>query len=414
MTEPKREIEVLSPPEALRLLEERARAAQHELACRSDAGQDVLHYLAVKGHSATRQAVAANPSAAPATNRHLADDVEDDVRIELARKMGRLLPGLLAEEARHLRAITIQTLEQLARDEEPRVRAILAEEIKTLDMVPKEVIDRLARDVETIVAGPVLEYSPLLSDIDLIEIIAGAEASEVLAAVARRKPLSAAVADVLVVTLDIPAIAALLANQDAQVRKKTLDRIVDQAAEVQEWHAPLVMRPELSQRAIRRIATFVGASLIEALGAGHNLDAETRTHLNRALRARLEKPENDAPAAQDRARSDVAAAVRAGKLDEFYVEGAAEEGRRDHVIFALAHLTRLPAEMVQHVFATGTAKPVTALVWRAGLGMRTAFKIQTSILKLKSGDLLHARGGVRFPMSEDEMRWQLDYFGIKD
>ncbi len=414
MAERKRETTALSPREALRLLEERARAAQHELAARTDAGEDVLHYLAINGQSATRRAVAANPAAAPRTNRVLADDVEDEVRMELAQKIGRLLPGLLAEEARHLQAITIETLERLARDECPRVRAILAEEIKTLNSVPRHIVNRLARDVEVIVAGPILEYSPLLSDVDLLEIIAGAEASEVLSAVARRKPLSSLVSDALVVTLDIPAVTALLANQDAQIRKRTLDRIIAQAAHIHDWHVPLVMRPELSQRAIRRIASFVGASLIEALGKRHNLDALTRKHLNKILRARLERPDQETAASQDRARSDVEAVARRGRLDEDYVDAAAEEGRSEHVVLALAYLARLPVDLVRRVFAARGAKPVTALVWRAGLSMRTAFKIQTFILKLKSDELLHARGGVRFPMSEEEMRWQLDYFGIRE
>jgi uncharacterized protein (DUF2336 family) len=37
---------------------------------------------------------------------------------------------------------------------------------------------RLAQDVETVVAAPILEYSPLLSDADLIEIIACGQVQE--------------------------------------------------------------------------------------------------------------------------------------------------------------------------------------------------------------------------------------------
>jgi hypothetical protein len=44
--------------------------------------------------------------------------------------------------------------------------------------------------------------------------------------------------------------------------------------------------------------------------------------------------------------------------------------------------------------------------------MRVAFKIQRFILHLKAGELLPARAGIDFPMTEEEMRWHLDYFGI--
>ena len=59
-----------------------------------------------------------------------------------------------------------------------------------------------------------------------------------------------------------------------------------------------------------------------------------------------------------------------------------------------------------------SAKPVTALVWHAGLSMRVAFKIQSFVMKLSAGELLPARAGVHFPMTEDEMRWHLGYFDV--
>ena len=42
---------------------------------------------------------------------------------------------------------------------------------------------------KTLVSTPILEYSPLLSDADLIEIIAGGQVQQVLTAIARRRPL---------------------------------------------------------------------------------------------------------------------------------------------------------------------------------------------------------------------------------
>ena len=134
--------------EVLARLEVRTQAAQSELACRTDAGADVLHYLAQNGAPATRRAVAANSAAPAHTNRSLADDADDDVRAELARKIARLMPRLSAEESDHIRALTIETLERLAQDQIPHVRAVLAEEIKSLSCVPKFIVLTLARDVE--------------------------------------------------------------------------------------------------------------------------------------------------------------------------------------------------------------------------------------------------------------------------
>ena len=373
---------IMTREQALALLEERTRAAQDALAGRADAGPEVLHYLAEHGAPATRRAVAANPGAPARTDRHLADDSDDDVRAELARKIARLMPNLSREESEHVRALTIETLERLANDQAAQVRAILADEIKTMDCIPKFIVTTLARDVETLVAAPILEYSPLLSDTDLMEIIAAAKAEEVLGAIARRKPVSAEVADAIVSSLDIPAIAALLANPDAKIREKTLDALAQQAEKIQSWHVPLVLRADLSKRAIRRIATFVGSSLIEQLAGRYGLDEE------------------------------VAQARAAGRLDEAFVDQAANAGQRDVVVLALAALGAVPEATVRKIFASRSAKPVTALVWHAGLSMRVAFKIQSFVMKLSAGELLPARAGVHFPMTEDEMRWHLGYFDV--
>src|ERR1700712_4172303 len=134
--------------EVLARLEAHTLAAHADLAGRTDAGAAVLHYLAENGAPATRRAVAANTGASAHTNRYLADDDDDDVRVELARKIARLMPNLSAEEGAHIHALTIETLERLARDQVARVRAVLAEEIKRHDCVPKFIVLTLARDLE--------------------------------------------------------------------------------------------------------------------------------------------------------------------------------------------------------------------------------------------------------------------------
>jgi uncharacterized protein (DUF2336 family) len=404
--------ETLSRDQVLGILEEREKSAQHELAGRSDAGPDVLSYLAAKGAAVIRRAVAANIGTPATANRLLADDVDDEVRAELARKIGRLMPDLAKEESEKLRALTIETLEKLASDQLPRVRAILAEEIKSLDCVPKNVIRKLAFDLEMIVAAPILEYSPLLSDADLMEIIATAKANQALTAIAKRKFLSANVADAIVTSLEVPAVAALLANPDAQVREDTLNKIIEQAENIRAWHQPLVLRVDLSQRAIRRIASFVGAALIEMLGRNQKLDPETRDHLNHQLRHRIDTGEDAHRSDEDQAATVVEAARRAGKLDDGFVDSAAEAGKREVVTVALSVLTKVPQETVRKILAFRSAKPVTALVWRAKLSMRVAFRIQRFVMKLPADELLPAREGVRFPLSDDEMRWHLSYFDV--
>jgi uncharacterized protein (DUF2336 family) len=291
------------------------------------------------------------------------------------------------------------------------VRAILADEIKHLHCVPKSVVDRLARDVEQIVAAPILEYSPLLSDADLVEIIAGAEAEHALRAVAKRRPLSSEVSDVIVGSLDIPAVAALLANPHAAIRERTLEELVENAESIEELHTPLTLRSDLSIRTIRRLASFVGTVLLESLTARGGLDEDTRIFLNRRLRTRLQEGDSRKSAVTDAVQM-VSLAVDGGYLNGEYVEELLEGGNKEAVIVALATLAQVPLQTVRRIVDARSAKAIVALVWRARLSMRVAFKIQVFVMHLAPNECLAARGGKDFPLPEDEMRWQLDYFGV--
>ncbi len=398
----------LSREEVLRLLEERGQELREELAHRADADPEVLAFIAREGSLTARRAVAANPSANAQTNRFLAGSRDADVRAELARKIGRLLPEVSNNACADVQTLTLETLQCLADDQLPRVRQILAEEVKTLDCLPRRIALKMAHDIE-IVSAPVLEYSPLLSDSDLIDIITTAHARHALAAIARRENLSATVSQAIAAAMDVPSVAALLKNASAQIRQKTMDKIIEQAERIRDWHRPLVLREDLSQRAIRRIASFVSAALVDQLAGRVNLDEDTREFLRQRMQDRIDRDDEVGDAV-----AVVAARHRDGTLDDKFVVSAAQDGQRDIVVQSLALLAGVPKDDVHRILESRLAKPVTALVWRAGLSMRVAFKIQTFLLRLPAGEVLPARQGVHFPLSEDEMRWHLSYFGLDD
>ena len=149
---------------------ERQNLAQHE-----DLEPEILYYFASDSGAEVRREVAENPGTPLQGDLVLARDVDEEVRCELATKIGRLVPQLSPDESERLTDMAVEVLEVLARDELPRVRAIIAEELKHADNVPKSVIERLASDLEEIVSVPVLEYSPLLNASDLVNLVPGGQ-----------------------------------------------------------------------------------------------------------------------------------------------------------------------------------------------------------------------------------------------
>jgi len=410
---PKIRPEDLTFAQAREILDRASDEAKRELA-RISKAPEILAYLSKDLKGDIRALVAGNTSTPREVDLDLASDVLDEVRVQLARKIARLLPGLSNKEQTRIRELTIKVIEKLAADSLPRVRQIVAEEIKKSADVPKAIVLDLAQDAEIAVAAPILEYSPLLSDDDLLEIIATSEVEGVLASIANRDPVSDNVSEAVVATLDIPAVTALLANQSAQIRAETLDRIVEHAKNVDEWHKPLVFRPELSIRAIRRIAGFAASSLLEILSEKHNLDDETRRILKGKVSERLQKDDRSrVEEPKEQIWNAVSAAAQNGSLDDEYVSNAIKADDRSRVVLSLVALGRVPEATVERILKSGSAQVVTALAWHCNLQMRTAIELQKSVAKIAPQALLPARNGVDFPLSPEQMISQLELMGVE-
>lgn len=377
------------------------------LAARGDVKPEVLYYLAADELTSVRREIAANEKTLRQADRLLAEDVDDEVRCDLARKIGRIAPNLSQDAQDQIQELTFEVLDILAHDQLPQVRRIIAEEIKRSDTVPRAIIQHLARDLELIVAAPVLEYSPLLSDDDLLEIIESESVQGALSAISRRESVGAPVADAIANLDDRDAITELLANPSAQIREETLDMLLDQAPEVESWHQPLVGRPELSLRAVRRIAKFVALALLRVLEERNDLPDGATDEVRRAVSQRID--ESGVNGGVD-AGLDAQTAFDEGKLNDEAIQSAIDLGNHDFVTTALALLAGLAPAVVERVLEMQGAKSITALVWRAGLNMRTAIQVQLKVARVPPMDVLNAKDGTDYPMTEEELQWHADMF----
>ncbi len=371
------------------------------VAQQADVRPEILFYLADDAEPDVRRAVAENRATPRQADLMLTTDADVSVRERLAAKVGALAPDLAKEDRQRIRELSDQVIEALARDQAVKVRQIVAEALKGSVNAPVAVIRKLARDIEIQVAGPVLEHSPLLSDEDLLEIIAAGPIKGALGAIAKRRQLAGAVSDAVTAAAiadptEANSVRKLLQNQSAQIREDTLDRILDQATKIPVWHEPLVRRPTLPMKAVRRLAAFVGRSLLEALQKRPDLDASTARDVARLVQRRLEA-EGAASEAPPVGEEAIAAAIGAGK--------------RDAVAAALARDSSLPATIVSSILASRSAKAVTALAWRAKLPMRQALQLQLRVAHIPPTAALNPRGGTDYPLTPAEMEWQLGLFG---
>jgi uncharacterized protein (DUF2336 family) len=411
--------------------EERRKLAEHE-----DLEPEILYYFATDKSVDVRKAVAENVGTPLQADRILAEDTDETVRSELAHKIGRLVPELDPKENKRLAEMVIEILEILARDELPRVRAIIAEELKNADNVPKSLILRLANDLEDIVAAPILEYSPLLNQADLLELLARGMRTRKVIALAKRRSLDEAVSDALVAKNDLHAIGALVANRGAKISVKAFDIIAEKAEMNNDWHNAMVYRDDLPLRTILRIATFVSASLMEALISRNQHSKEHVEGLRKAVRDRIERGDvpglekvlvtetsaepfaaalSAAKAADEKSGGDpVVSRVKkdreAGLLTEANLARALEKNDHEYVKAALIELSELPSKTVNQMMGTRTAKAMLAIAWKCGFSMKMAIRLQIELAKVARNDVMRAGSDGGYPMSEADLDWYVESF----
>ena len=407
----KRAAELVSYDKAKRALEEKKSGDKMILAEQDNTPPEVLYYLAEDSSTDIRAKVAANANTPIQADKILANDENEEVKHELTRKIARLFPDINQEGKTEICEKALEMIEILASDQLPSVRQILAEELKSSETIPKDIALNLAKDEVPAAAAPILEYSPLLSDADLKEIIAATTLSGALEAIARRDALSGDVCDTIAQTLEIPAVTNMLANKNAQIREETLDSIIAEAQNqnITEWHEPLAKRPNLSIRAMKRIATFVASSLVEVMITDNHLDQSQGEELLSRVRGRIneETPDSD----DKRTLAEQAADLFGrGIIDDEFIQNAIKNKQRELVIQALILMSNLPEQSVRTMLTRKKGNLVVALAWKANLSMRTALHMQSDLAHIPSAEFVNAKNGVDYPFSTQQLEYDIALF----
>jgi len=388
---------------------------RRSIASDPEAAPELLFFLARDQSPEVRAAVAAHRRTPRQADLLLALDEQPEIRTLIAEKIASQSQELSSHAAAQLWQLTVQVLEALARDDLPRVRQLVAETARGIAAVPSHLMTELGRDRTSAVAVPALGFVGRIADADLIEIVERAPDEAVIGAVARRPAIGPNVSDAVVEHGSAPTVAILLANKEAAIAPDTLDRVVDRAAPVEIWHEPLVARPQLTDGAAVRLASFVAERLLQVLQSRPDLDPETNAAIEIIIHEREMTPGTIPTTTVTAEFDDNHPVTRArrlfstGLLNEDAVLETLD-GERDFLVAALSLRSKLPPAVVAKILASHSAKGLTALSWKAGFTMRLALQLQLRVAHLPPKARLIAASGGTFPLSAAELEWQIEFF----
>ena len=179
-----------------------------------------------------------------------------------------------------------EVLCQLAELVEVEARTHVAKLLAPLERAPGNVVNKLANDTIE-VAAPLLEFSNVLSDDDLIE-IASNQSEEHRIAIAGRTSVPERVGEAIVEHGAGPSVVRLVRNEKAELGKQALQKLVARASMDASLVSDLRGRTDIDWTSMRDEIDAAGQKILETLGARSKpLDPVTAGKVNAVVYNRM-------------------------------------------------------------------------------------------------------------------------------
>lgn len=282
-------------------------------------------------------------------------------------------------------SIACEIIRLLAKDTEVRVRKALSEHIKTSKDLPRDIALRMASDVEE-VALPILEFSEVLTESDLIAIIKSASEVGKLMAISRRKNLQEATSSELINTKNGDVVISLFANNTAKITQGSLEFAVEYFKNSGSIIGALLDRGNLHIGIVEKIVNAVSSEVKAELIVKHNLKEHLAKEVSRMAQERVtlglleEEPVVAAPKPKEpekkvmmKTEQLVDHLFKSGRLTESLIFRALCEGNLLFFEVSLARRAGIPIVNVRTLIHDGNKAAMQSL-WRRAKMPETFFE----------------------------------------
>ena len=189
-------------------------------------------------------------------------------KIEITSRLGHYYTSMNIAEKK--KKVVERLFRGISKDTEVKVRKTLAESIKLSSDIPSDIVIQLAKDINE-VSIPVLEFSDVISDEDLINIITESNNLVKQKSIAKRRVVSKAVSNKLIETNQADVIKGLLKNSGSEINLKDYEDIIDKFSDNINIIESVIVRDAVAPDIIENIANKVSNEIYSSLLKKHSL-----------------------------------------------------------------------------------------------------------------------------------------------
>lgn len=278
------------------------------------------------------------------TFRVLNGDGNSSEREQLFRNVAQLF-SFVADKCEDEQVVQYDdVLCQLADLVEVEARAHVARVLSGLERAPGKVVVLLANDVIE-VARPLLEFSTVLSDDDLIEIVARQSEAH-RSVIAGRPELPERVGEAILEFGEAASVVQLARNKGAELSTRAVGKLVARASGDDELATALRNCAGIDWRTLREGIDEVGGRVLDALPAGRSVDAEGAGHVRTMVYNRIRNKAGFSASEWKLAYNQVKALSDRHSLDHPALARFARFGYGHHAAAALTVLLQVSPEVV--------------------------------------------------------------------
>lgn len=287
-------------------------------------------------------------------------------RDKLFRNMARLFSYVSDRCDDHQLAQYDEALCLLAELVEVEARAHVARILAPLQRAPSTVVMKLAND-DIVVARPLLEFSNVLSDDDLIDIIANQSEAH-RTAIAGRAVVAERVGEAILEHGDAASVLQLVRNAKAELGRSALEKLVALAADDATLAEDLRNRSDIDWQSLRIEIETAADKVLETLAeADGHVDPITADKINAVVYKRMRNRAGFNSQEWKQAYNQVRALAERRQLDDRALARFARFGYGHHVAASISVLMRVQPEIVVKWLASQDYASITVALRAAGM-----------------------------------------------
>jgi uncharacterized protein (DUF2336 family) len=261
------------------------------------------------------------------------------------------------------RELMREILRRLTLDVEMAIRVALAQRLAEDTTAPHDLILLLVDDTVE-VARPLILNSPLLTETDVLRLIAHAGVGH-LEAVAGRPNIGTPVTDELARSNHESVLVALVRNVTAKISEGTYQALVQKSRALTELQEPLIRRPDLPPQLANNMCEWVSDALKSFIATHYHVPPKAVQHaLTDAVRMVKSPPPESKDQPADSAQKLIDKLSSSGQLKTGFLMRVLSQGQADLFDLAFSRLLEMELNAFRNAFYNGGARAV-ALSCRA-------------------------------------------------